>query len=35
MIRVFQNTGLHGYISYIQGSSQSEEKLHCLMHAEN
>jgi phage FluMu protein Com len=34
-IRVLQNTGLHDYLSYMQGSSRSEEKLHYPMHAED
>jgi hypothetical protein len=34
-IRVLQNTSLHDYLSYMQGSSQSEEKLHYPMHAED
>jgi hypothetical protein len=34
-IGVLQNTGLHDYLSYMQGSSQSEEKFHFPMHVED
>jgi hypothetical protein len=34
-IRVLQNTSLYDYLSYMQGSSQSEEKLHYPMHADD
>jgi hypothetical protein len=30
--RVLQNTSQHDYLSYMQGSGQSEEKLHHPMH---
>jgi hypothetical protein len=30
-----QNTSLHDYLSYMQGSNQSEEKLHYPMHADD
>jgi hypothetical protein len=34
-LEFFQNTRLLGYLSYMQGSSQSEEKLHYPMLAED